>query len=243
MGEHNLASRLAVDGRGLLRAARGNLDAPVAGCGDWFVRDLVTHMSRIHNRVAVVLSRRATEVVPDSELPDLPDGADEDALMGHASAALDALLTAFGEVDPAEAVWTWTARRDAAFWFRRLWHETAVHRWDAETAAGRDFAIDGDQGADGIDELFEVLAPAMLARGRTLPAGSLHLHRTDGPGEWMLTGAGGAVSVEHVHAKGDAALRGPGGSLYLAMWGRVPLSELEMFGDEAVAQSWINFSP
>lgn len=243
MNEFDVRNRIAADGRGLLEAARGNLDAAVASCGDWTVRDLVTHMSRIHNRVAAVLARRATEAVPDSELPELHDGADEDALMGHAAAALDALLAALGGVDPAEAVWTWTARRDAAFWFRRLWHETAVHRWDAETAAGRDFAVDGDQGADGIDELFEVLAPAMLARGRALPAGSLHLHRTDGPGEWMLTSAGGAVSVEHVHAKGDAALRGPGGALYLAMWNRIPLSDLELFGNEAVAQSWINFSP
>lgn len=243
MNERDVINGVAADGLGLLAAARGNLDAAVASCGDWTVRDLVTHMSRIHNRVAAVLSRRATEMVPDSELPELPDGADDSALMGHASAALDALLSALGEVDPAEAVWTWTARRDAAFWFRRLWHETAVHRWDAETAAGRDFAIDGDQGADGIDELFEVLAPAMLVRGRPLPAGSLHLHRTDGGGEWMLTGADGAVSVEHLHAKGDAALRGPGGALCLAMWGRVPVSELELFGDEAVAQSWVNFSP
>lgn len=243
MAEPDLTSRIAADGQGLLRAAEGNLGAPVAGCGDWSVRDLVTHMSRIHNRVAAVLSWRATEVVPDSELPELSDGADEDALMGHASAALDAVLAALGGVDPAEAVWTWTNRRDAAFWFRRLWHETAVHRWDAETAAGRDFAIDGDQGADGIDELFEVLAPAMLARGRALPAGSLHLHRTDGLGEWLLTGEGGAVAVEHVHAKGDAALRGPGGSLYLAMWNRIPLSDLELFGDESTAQGWINFSP
>lgn len=243
MNERDVINDIAADGRGLLEAVQGNFDAAVASCGDWTVRDLVTHMSRIHNRVAAVLSRRATEMVPDSELPELPDGDDDGALMGHASAALAALLAALGEVDPAEAVWTWTARRDAAFWFRRLWHETAVHRWDAETATGRDFAIDGDQGADGVDELFEVLAPAMLARGRPLPAGSLHLHRTDGAGEWMLTGADGAVSVERVHAKGDAALRGPGGALCLAMWGRVPVSELELFGDEAVAQSWINFSP
>lgn len=235
--------RIAADGRGLLEAARGNLDAPVAACGDWMVGDLVAHMGRIHNRVAVVMSRRATEMVPDSEFGDPPTASDEGALMGYASAALDALVGALGEINPAEAVWTWTARRDAAFWFRRLWHETSVHRWDAETAAGRDSAIDGDQGADGIDELFEVLAPTMLARGRALPAGSLHLHRTDGPGEWMLTSEGGDVSVEHVHAKGDAALRGPGGALCLAMWGRVPVSELELFGDEAAAQSWIDFSP
>lgn len=238
-----MIGRIAADGRGLLAAARGNLDAPVAACGDWTVGDLVAHIGRIHNRVAVVLSRRAAEMVPDSELPAPPDASDEGALTGYASAAIDALADALGGIDPAEAVWTWTERRDAGFWFRRLWHETAVHRWDAEAAAGRDSAIDGDQGADGIDELFEVLAPTMLARGRALPAGSLHLHRTDGPGEWMLTSEGGAVSVKHAHAKGDAALRGPGGALYLAMWGRMPVSELELFGDEATAQSWINFSP
>ncbi len=243
MDERNLTGRIGADGRGLLEAARGNFDAAVAGCGDWTVRDLIAHMGQINNRVAAVLSRRATEMVPASELPDLPDGGDDDTLTEYAVAALDALLAALAEIDPAEAVWTWTHRRDAAFWFRRLWHETAVHRWDAETAAGRDFAIDGDQGGDGIDELFEVLAPTMLARGRALPTGSLHLHRTDGAGEWLLTSEAGTVSVEHVHAKGDAALRGPGGALYLAMWGRVPLSELELFGAPAVARSWIDFSP
>ncbi|HQR30574.1 MAG TPA: DsbA family protein, partial [Anaeromyxobacteraceae bacterium] len=43
---------------------------------------------------------------------------------------------------------------------------------------------------------------------RPLPSGSLHLHRTDGPGEWLVRAVDGEVVSTQEHAKGDAAVRG-----------------------------------
>ena len=68
---------------------------------------------------------------------------------------------------------------------------------------------------------------------------SLHLHRTDGEGEWMVRlGPDGEVSTERTHGKGDVALRGPASSLYLWCLSRVPADDLELFGDPAVAALW-----
>ena len=68
---------------------------------------------------------------------------------------------------------------------------------------------------------------------------SLHLHSTEGKGEWVITlGPDSAVSVEHVHRKGDVALQGTASSLYLWCLNRIPSTELTVFGDRAVADQW-----
>ena len=87
-------------------------------------------------------------------------------------------------------------------------HELAVHRYDAELAHGTPGPFDPDMAVDGIDEFYDVLVPFSARRWeRPLPAGSLHLHRTDGPGEWLVRAVDGAVVATHEHAKGDVAVR------------------------------------
>jgi hypothetical protein len=68
---------------------------------------------------------------------------------------------------------------------------------------------------------------------------SLHLHRTDGDGEWLVQlGPDGETTYENAHGKGDVALRGPASSLYLWCLNRIPMDDLEVFGDRAVAHQW-----
>jgi hypothetical protein len=68
---------------------------------------------------------------------------------------------------------------------------------------------------------------------------SLHLHRTDGDGEWMIRlGPGAALSTERMHGKGDVALRGPASSLYLWCLNRLPSTDFELFGDRDVVDRW-----
>jgi hypothetical protein len=50
-------------------------------------------------------------------------------------------------------------------------------------------------------------------------------------------GADGTVTREH--AKGDAALRGPAADLLLALWHRLPLDDLDVVGDRAVAERFV----
>lgn len=240
MDAESARATIADDGNRLLEVA-SDLDARVPTCPKWSVRDLLGHIGFVHRYVAEHLTRRASERIPAEEVEAAPDGGD---VNGYAQVGLAILLAALEEVDPSEPMWTWSDRHDAGFFFRRMLHETAVHRFDAESAAGETSGIDADQGSDGIDELFAHVLPFSLRRRpRPVPDGTLHLHRTDGDGEWMLRPDGDTFVLSHGHEKGDAAVRGPGGELFLAMWGRVPLSSVEVFGDESVARAWVEICP
>jgi hypothetical protein len=78
----------------------------------------------------------------------------------------------------------------------------------------------------------------------------LHLHATDddlGPtGEWTITSDRvDGVAWSHDHGKGDVALRGPAKDLLLATVRRRSAAELgvEVFGDTAVWDSWLDHTP
>ena len=99
-----------------------------------------------------------------------------------------------------------------------------MHRWDAEHAAGTPAPIDAELAVDGIDELLTVMVPIALGGKDGIDiGGSLHVHCTDGEGEWTLHTDDGVYRVERGHAKGDAAVRGPASQLLLALWGRVSI--------------------
>ena len=80
-------------------------------------------------------------------------------------------------------------------------------------------------------------------RERPLPAGSLHLHRTDGPGEWLVQSVDGAVVATQEHARGDAAVRGSASDLFRFVWNRGAGSTVEVLGDPAVADEWAALAP
>jgi hypothetical protein len=125
--------------------------------------------------------------------------------------------------------------------------ETAIHRWDAETAHAVTTPIDAGVGVNGIEELLDSYLPLSLTQkaGGDL-GGSLHLHATDvdaageGEGEWLVRVDGGTAEVRHEHEKGDLAIRGAASDLLLLMWGRLQLdaAAFETFGDAAILDRW-----
>ena len=117
---------------------------------------------------------------------------------------------------------------------RRMAHETAMHLWDAQQAAGRGPAIEPVLASDGIDEFLDHFLGADDAAEAV--GGSVHLHCTDVPGEWTVRPQDdGGFLVAREHAKGDAALRGSAGDLLLVLWRRLPLDTIDVVGDAAVA--------
>jgi uncharacterized protein (TIGR03083 family) len=148
---------------------------------------------------------------------------------------LDELLTALTATDPAVAVWTWDPTdRTAGFWRRRMAHETAVHRVDAELAAGSTRGVQARLAVDGIDEALTLFMGDEPGSELGQRAGTLHLHATDAEGEWLATVHANALVVERGHAKADAALRGSASDLLLWLWGRGTLDRLERFGDPSI---------
>jgi predicted lipid carrier protein YhbT len=96
---------------------------------------------------------------------------------------------------------------------------------------------------DGIDEYFDVVLPRTIKRlNRQLPADSLHLHCTDGDGEWMVKVDNGELHMTHEHAKAAVAWRGSALDLFLTCWGRSQPT-LEVLGDPSISQQWSCVAP
>jgi uncharacterized protein (TIGR03083 family) len=208
-------------------AAAAGPNAPVPTCPGWTVSDLMVHMVQGDRWARSIVESRSTERVMPEMPDDAPTGA---ALVPYFRAGAQELVATLRTVPSDTSVWTFSsADRTARFWCRRRAQETAVHRVDAESAAGTPHPVDQTLAADGIDELLTVFLPR-LAGGVVLD-GSIHVHCTDTEGEWLVRRDGDDLVVTREHAKGDVAARGTASDLLLFMWGRRPVSALEVFGD------------
>ena len=224
---------LDADAHALADAARKGMDAAVPSCPDWKVADLVDHMARVHRWATQIVRDQLTEGVA---FPEPPPGVD---ILDWYSDGVRGLLDTLGSVAPDAPAWNFTGGPPvAAFWHRRQALETAVHRWDAQRAHEVTEPIDAALAADGVDEMLGVFVPGFVASGRrTAPAGSVHVHLTDQPGEWSLRVVDGAVLVERDHTKADVAIRGEAHDVFLFVWGR-RAGDVEVLGDDALLSTW-----
>lgn len=229
------------DGEALIAAAEMAPDAAVRGCPGWSNTDLAIHTTGVHRRVAHWTANRLAkpERWPDHE------PADSAAPWGWCREGLDLVLGALADIGPDESVWSWTDRRNGGFYHRRMLHETVVHRWDAEDAAGISSHIDSEVATDGINELFDV---GMRFRGDgggvEYPEGDVLLERTDGTDRWRVRAIDGTLLVAH---NGDAGMsahaivQGHAEDLLLYLWGRG--GQATISGDTDVAEAWAGVAP
>lgn len=218
----------------LLVSARTSLDAPVPSCPGWTVADLIAHIGGTWGWAAAIVNTGAR-----ASFPAVPDGLTSAGIIGWAEEQARQVIEALGAADPDSDCWTFGLPRSRLFWFRRQALETAVHAWDAQRGVGNAEPINPELASDGIDEFLAVMLPRQVQQHPNGWTGqSIHLHRTDGAGEWMVRLGPGSVSTERVHDKSDVALRGPASSIYLWCVGRLSPTDLEVFGDPAVADRW-----
>lgn len=204
----------------------------VPSCDGWTVGDLLDHCLS-----GDLWARTIVEQGMAGSTERVLPGASDVALQGDAlvEAFRDGareLVTTLTAAAPDLPVWTFAAsNRTASFWQRRRAQETAVHRYDAELAAGTPTPLDAELAVDGIDEILTVFLPRLADNFGPLGDATVHLHCTDVDGEWLVARRDGEVSVTREHAKGDVAARGTASDLLLFIWGRVPADALEVFGD------------
>jgi uncharacterized protein (TIGR03083 family) len=225
--------------------ARGGPDAPVPTCPEWTMTDLVHHTGGVHRWAhAQVAGARSTPLGRDETralFAAVPAREDLEKWFreGHAQ-LLDALRTAPPELD----CWYFFAAPSAlAFWSRRQAHETAVHRVDAESAAGTELSpVSVPFALDGIDELTTGFHTRSHSRVRSEEPRVLRLHATDADGagaDWYLHLSPEPLRVERESpATPDCTVSGPARHLYLGLWNRADLTALDVEGDASLVELW-----
>lgn len=220
---------------------KAGVDAPVPTCPDWTVADLARHQGRVFYWISTIVETKAQEYVDRSPFEEEAEAADPLAFI---ESGVEHALATLSAADPDAMVWNWIdgGPGPARFWFRRMAHETVVHRADAEAAAagriGTSRVEPAELAVDGIDEFLDFLD--MRSRGGRTPqlSGSYHFHTTDVPGEWVVLFDDDAVTIRRQHAKADVAVRGPASDLELFLYNRRGSDGLETFGDPAALAAW-----
>lgn len=219
--------------------------AAVPGCPGWTLADLALHVGSGQRWAAAILLSGARQKVPEV-LRTTVSWADWYA---GTTAALAAAIRA---VDPDEPCWNFApVEQRAGFWSRRRMHETVIHLVDAvqagaapdQQAASGLTAVPAELAADGVDEVFGVFLPRMLARGfDPVVIKQVGVRATDTGDEWTLSPVpeGDRPQVERGRATGEAVLSGTAAELDLCLWKRLPGSVLTVEGDPAVAAAFLS---
>lgn len=224
-------------------------DAPVPTCPEWKVRDLVEHLGRVHRWAGKMVRDTSQERLDRSQYDS--GGPPDDDLAGWLASGGAGLVDALRACDPDARMWSWGADRHARFWARRQLHETAVHRADAEFAAGRQPSIEADIAADGIDEFLDNLPHAVY-----FAAGVKELR---GDGETLAfaaedTGAAWLIQLtpegfrwqrrDGDRPEGAATMRAPASDLLLLVYGRRKVADpnVTVDGDAKLVDHWLEHS-
>ncbi len=214
-------AHVRADGDALLAAARQAPDAPVPSCPDWTVTDLLAHTGGIHRWVTEIVRTRATDRLA---FPTAPD-----EVLGWFEEGMNELVDALSSVEPDTQVWNWRDRApaDASFWFRRMAHETGVHRWDGQRAVGAPSPIDAALAADGVDEYLGFVEGWLARSPKPELTGTIVLAPTDRSERWNALSRGNAT----------ATVSGPMSDVFLWLVNR-DSGGVAIEGDAEVAGRW-----
>lgn len=229
------------------QAEAAGLTAPVPPCPGWQVRDLVRHQAYVHHWAARHVQEQRAELIDEADEAAILAGGPRDAeLIAAYRAGHDALVRTLRDADPDVTCATFMrgAPSPLAFWARRQAHETAIHRFDAQSAAAGAptpaAAFEPAFAADGIDELIMGFAPRRRYRARGDGAWSLAVLAADTGASWQVRLADGATEVQRGAGAADCVLEGPASGLYAFLWNRCDAApaQVTVGGDPAALRTW-----
>lgn len=212
-------------------------ETPVLSCPGWTVTDLTRHLAGVYRWVHRVASANTTAAPAGRSQPVEPGPGDTALQLWQQ--AYDELMALFDALDPEAPAWNWAPQpKKAGFWPRRMAHETAVHRWDAQLAIAAGEPVEAKLAADGVSEVLDTWLPA----GRRRPGGPwhgvVHLSAPDAAQEWFLRLRGEGVALldtatifDHDDHHARVQVSGTASDLLLALWGRVSFDNLTVAGD------------
>ncbi|GAA2612460.1 maleylpyruvate isomerase family mycothiol-dependent enzyme [Actinomadura fulvescens] len=211
-------------------------------CPEWSLRELVEHVGQAQRWAAALVEQRAAEPVPLEPVIGLDAGDWPEWLRAQA----ERLTTAVQGCDVE--VWTFLGPRPAAFWLRRMLHDTSVHHADAALALGRPYEPAPDLAADAICEGLDLLsspqAEVLNPNFKALCGGgeALALRAAEaGIDGWVITRTPTGVTWERGNGAANVVVSGGVTDLLLVITRRLPPDDLrvEVIGERPLLDHWL----
>jgi uncharacterized protein (TIGR03083 family) len=230
-------------------AERAGLDATVPPCAPWQVKDLLRHTGYIHRWAARHVTECLDQILDGpSEEEILRGGADDAGLLAWFRDGHAALVQTLATADPSVECATFIAAPSPlAFWARRQAHETAIHRADAESAAGATPEYEPGFAADGIDELITGFGRRRKyqpgADSKAVGGTTLRVLAADTGDAWLVEPGEGRLQPRR-DADGSqeagCTVSGPASGLYLYLWNRADAAraDVTVIGDRGLLSAW-----
>jgi uncharacterized protein (TIGR03083 family) len=219
-----------------------DLDTPIPTCPEWTMRDLVRHTGEVHRwATSNVRNRRDHSTAEDAAAAASSANPDDLDLVAWFRAGCAALVSALEAADPHFPYWSFhPAASGLTFWARRQAHETAIHRTDAQIAAGAVPTFTSTFAADGIDEMLLGFVSRPRGRLHADPPRTLAVCATDVGRDWHVTIGPERVEVRVERSAADCQVQGAANDLYLLLWNRRLVDGLAVEGDGTLLDLWRN---
>jgi uncharacterized protein (TIGR03083 family) len=243
LGLERTLETLAAEVERLAAIVEGDdLVAAVPTCPPWTLRDLLEHIGGVHRWAAAHVRLLSPRRIPSGEM-DLGIPTEAKEFSDWLRAGRDVLTETFRNADPDASMWAWGADKHARFWPRRMLHETAVHRADAELALGIRPEIRADVAYDGVDEFLDNLPHAeYFAPNVVKLRGDGETVALRAPGaEWLVTLQPDAFTWSHeTTVNPSATVEASPEDLLLFVYGRrKPGDRVSASGSDEVLGRWI----
>ena len=209
---------------------------PVPSCPDWDTNALTHHMGMVYLRQAYVVEH-SSPPENDEHLNAIAGVSDPMEILKHGFTAITRALDPKRE---ERQTWSWHhCDFTVDFWFRRMAHETVIHRADAQIARSIDPNIAEDLAIDGVDEVLDFL-PLLGSwpEAPNVPFGivSIVVPTQSGQKVWQVEFTDQAATVTSVIAPSSEArivITGDAEAMDLYLWGRIDSSSprINLVGD------------
>ena len=212
----------------LLSAAIPESPVDVPSCPGWTTKDLAKHMAHVYLGQAYVVET-GSQAENKEHLAPYPRTED---FMEFMSWGFAAITKALDINRPERPTWSWHhSDHSVDFWFRRMAHETVIHRIDAEQAIGTVSKIDEALAIDGVDEVLDFLP--LMGSWPEVPnvdfgIVSIVASTKNGSKVWDLEFTDQAATVaaaDNPNAAARLVIAGGAEAMDLYLWGRIDSSD------------------
>jgi uncharacterized protein (TIGR03083 family) len=242
---------VVVGGRGL--------DLAIGSCPGWTLEDLVCHTGWLFRWYGYLLGLAEGEAQTEEGLAAAGVPPEAGLALQRPTGDLvtwfrqgcDDMLQAFEVLAPTTTLDTYYGPNTPPWLLlRRMAHELAIHRWDAEQAQGTATWFDPVLAVDGVEELLDYWVSGPVAFPQRHGGGPswsdfggtgqrVCLQATDSDEGWVVTLDGATAGWLRGRDEGaDVTARAKLSEFYLLVWKRQNIERLETQGDTGLLERW-----